>query len=95
MAKIGIGTFTHFDLTREDTLRGSVLNLDQRQLLQNDLAQIADSRLNLDYDPESPLKFTQNEAFLKGQMSIIRVMLLRSDESELQLQNLHHQTLGE
>jgi len=85
MAKLGTGTFTHYDLTRREILAGSVLTHDQKAVLQNELAQIAEQKCNLDYDPLNPIAFAQSEALLKGQMSIIRVMLLRSDESEIQL----------
>lgn len=88
MAKIGIGTFTHYDLTQREILAGSVLSGDQQAVIQNELAIIAEQRCNIDYDPLNPVKFAQDESFLKGQMSILRVMLLRSKESEYQLQNL-------
>lgn len=83
MAKIAIGTFTSFDLSHGECIAGSILTTDQKNVLQNDLSQIAENKLNLDFDPLNPTKFAQDEAFLKGQMSIIRVMLQRSDESEL------------
>lgn len=87
MSKIVQGTFTHYELTKKEILAGSILTTDQKYLLQNELAQIAENKLNLDYDHTNPVKFAQDEAFLKGQMSIIRVMLLRSDESEIQLRS--------
>lgn len=83
MAKIAIGVFTSFELTSQELVAGSILTTDQKNILQNDLSQIAENKLNLDFDPLNPTKFAQDEAFLKGQMSIIRVMLQRSDESEL------------
>ena len=91
MAKIGVGTFTHYDLTTREILAGSILSSDQQAVLQNELAMIAEQRTNLDYDATNPVKFAQDEAFLKGQMSIIRVMLLRSKESEIQLQTFQDQ----
>jgi hypothetical protein len=87
MAKITTGTFTHWELTNTEILAGSILTTDQKNILQNELAQIAENKLNLDFDPLNPTKFAQDEAFLKGQMSIIRVMLLRSDESEIAYKN--------
>lgn len=88
MAKIAVGTFTHYDLTNTEILAGSVLTFDQKAVLQNELATIAENRVNIDFDPQNPLKFAQDESFLKGQMSIIRVMLLRSDECERSLKLL-------
>lgn len=88
MSKIIAGTFTHYELTTKEILAGSILTTDQKAVLQNELATIAESRLNIDFDALNPTKFAQDEAFLKGQMSILRVMLLRSDESEIQLRSL-------
>lgn len=88
MSKIISGTFTHYELTTQEVLAGSILTTDQKALIQNELATIAESRLNIDFDALNPTKFAQDEAFLKGQMSILRVMLLRSDESEIQLRSL-------
>jgi hypothetical protein len=88
MAKLVPGTFGEYELTRQEQLSGAVLSTEQKIVLQNELSQIANNRVNLDFDPTNPTKFAQDEAFLKGQMSIIRVMLLRSDESEVALQKL-------
>lgn len=82
MAKIAVGTFTHWDLTNPEILAGSILTTDQKHLLQNELAQVAENKLALTFDTTNPTKFAQDEAFLSGQMSILRVMLIRSDESE-------------
>jgi hypothetical protein len=88
MAKLLSNSFSSYELSKRELLAGSILTGDQISVLQNELSQIAESRLNLDFTPDNPLKFAQDEAFLKGQMSIIRVMLLRSQESEQQLRNL-------
>jgi len=88
VSKIIAGTFTYYQLTDREVLAGSILTSDQKAVIQNELAQAADNKLNLDFDPLNPTKFAQDEAFLKGQMSILRVLLLRSDESEHQLLNL-------
>lgn len=88
MAQIEIGLFTHWKLSDEEVLMGSILNINQKQVMQNELAMIAEQRTTQDYDPRNPLKFAQDEAFLKGQMSILRVMLSRSDESEKALRVL-------
>ena len=86
MASIAVGTFTHWTLSTQEVLQGSILSHSQKQLLQNELATIAEQIVNLEYDATKPMEFVQNDAHLKGQMSIIRFLLLRSDESEKQLQ---------
>lgn len=88
MSKLVPGTFGEYELTRQESLSGGILSSDQKALLQNELAMIANNRINLDFTPGDPTKFAQDEAFLKGQMSIIRVMLLRSDECEIALKTL-------
>ena len=80
-------TFTSFEFTDRELLSGSVLSGEQKNVIQNELAQIAEQRLAIDYDPAKPLEFVQQEAFLKGQISILRVMLLRSEECEIQLRH--------
>ena len=92
MAKISVGTFTHWELTANEVLAGSILTTDQKNLLQNELAQIAEQKLAVVFDPKDPTKFAQDEAFLSGQMSILRVMLIRSDESELSLRKASQST---
>lgn len=87
MANLITGTFTHWNLSSTEKLQGSILSIQQKQVLQNELAQVAEQIVNLEFDPNNPVSFAQNDAHLKGQMSIIRYMLLRSDESEQQLKS--------
>ena len=87
MATVKPNTFTSYEFTNRELLAGSVLSGEQKAVIQNELASIAEQRLNVDFDPSNPLVFAQQEAFLRGQISILRVMLLRSDECELQLRH--------
>ena len=88
MPVLQTNTFTTYSLSVLETLSASVLSIEQKCLFQTDLALIAEQRLALDIDFSNPTKFAQDEAFLKGQMSILRVMLLRSEESEIQLKTM-------
>ena len=88
MASIANSTFTHWNLSSEEILQGSILSQSQKQLLQNELATIAEQIVNLEYNPSNSMEFVQHDAHIKGQMSVIRYMLLRSDESEMALKNL-------
>ena len=92
MAKIIPNTFTTYSLTQAEELAGGVLNLDQKQLIQNELAQTAQQILNLRYQPDKPLEFVQEEAFLKGQLAIYTLLLQRSDESEKHLFDIAKQS---
>lgn len=87
MATLKTNTFTAYEFSDRELLSGSILSGEQKNVIQNELANIAEQRLNIDYDPEKPLAFVQQEAFLKGQISILRVMLLRSEECEMQLRH--------
>ena len=82
MASQEINSFTSFNLSETELLQGAILNSLQLQVIQNDLAQVAELRLNLDLDPKNIVSFAQNEAFHKGQMAAYRYILTRSLESE-------------
>jgi hypothetical protein len=88
MATLKLGTFSTYELSSRETLSGGVLNTDQKNLFQNLLAEAAESRLALDYSPEKPLEFAQNEAFLKGQIQLLKYLLDNSDACEKQLRSL-------
>jgi hypothetical protein len=75
-------SFTSYDLTDSEVLQGSILNDLQIQVIQNEMSQVAEQILQLSYDPLNPQKFVQDDSFLKGQLSVLRIMLLRSSESK-------------
>jgi len=93
MSKIIPGTFTRYELTELETLSGSVLNEMQLQRLQNNLADIADQILALEFDPNNPKDFMQQDSFLKGQMSFIRYQIEASKESFAQLMQMSQQSV--
>lgn len=82
MAEVVPNVFTSYNLSDEETLGGSILNISQKQILQNELSQIAEQLLALTFDPANPIDFAQQHSYLSGQMSMLRIQLLRSDESE-------------
>lgn len=82
MARPEINSFSAFVLSSAELLQGSILTSDQLKVIQNDLAAVAELRLNIDLDPKNIVAFAQHEAFLKGQMAAYRYILLRSLESE-------------
>jgi hypothetical protein len=67
--------FTRYKISEIETLTGSVLTESQLMLVSNQLADAAEQRLALDFDPTNMIKFAQDEAFLKGQISILTMML--------------------
>jgi hypothetical protein len=56
--------------------------------VQNLLADIADQVLALEFDPKNPGDFTQQDSFLKGQLSAYRYLLEASSESVQTLRDL-------
>lgn len=93
MAKLKLTRFSAYELTPEEELNGQTLNGAQKVLLQTEQSQIAEQILNLDFEPSDPLKFAQNEAFLRGQLSVYQVMLDRSELAEQSLRSLAAQSL--
>jgi len=81
--------FTSYELTDEETLRGSVLSLEQKWYIQNKLAEAANEKSALKLDPNDVLPYAQQEAFLAGQVELCEFLLENSDASEEALQHLH------
>ena len=92
MAQLLTNTFAVYDLTEEEALQGSILTIQQVQVIQNLLAGAAEEKLNLELDPLNPVKFAQEEASLKGQIDILRYLLDTSIESNSTLNNPNHST---
>lgn len=69
------GTFTKYSLTPEELLTGQKLSNLQIAVLKNKEAEIAECILNLEFDTADHLKFVQNDAYLKGQLSLIKFLL--------------------
>lgn len=75
-------SFTSFSFTPEDEIQARILNPLQKMRIQTDLAVIAEQILELKFDSENPGTFVQDDSYLKGQMSVLKVMLLQSEEAE-------------
>ena len=80
--------FNRYKLTEQEELTGYIFNQTNLAVLQNKLAEICDSILNLEFDPEHSLKFVQNDAYLKGQKQFIQYLLDMHEESTRIMQQL-------
>ena len=80
-------SFTTYDLTEKEVLQGSILTIQQVQVLQNQRATIAEERLALTFDPSDITGFAQAEAYKKGQLDIISWLLDASVEANAILNN--------
>jgi hypothetical protein len=68
-------TFTTFELSDKEALQSAIFTTLQLQNLQNQLANAAESRLALEFDANNPSDFLQQEAFLKGQIELLKFLI--------------------
>ena len=80
-----ISSFTRFQLTEEQTLQGSILSANQAVVIQNQISEIAEEKLNLEFTPNDPLSFAQQEAYLKGKLDILMWVLAASDAAQAEV----------
>lgn len=65
-------TFTTYELTPEEERIGHALSPLTLCVIQNALAELAQTKLNAVYDPTQPLQYAQADATLTGKMEILR-----------------------
>lgn len=75
MSQIIPSSFTRYNLTEGEYQQAVQLTTLQKQHLQNLLADVAEEKINLTFDPTNPLSFAQQEADLTGKISILRHIL--------------------
>lgn len=78
-------SFTSFEFTERELLEASILSPLQEMRIQTLLAEIAEQKLELEFEIDKPLDRIIQDAHLKGQLGVLRTLLLASDESKLQL----------
>lgn len=81
MPTITSNSFTSFSLTDDEQKAGSTLSSLNVAVLQNQLAQIAEEKINLVFTPDSINTFLQQEAYLKGQLDLLNYILAAHEES--------------
>lgn len=74
--------FQVISLSASDVTNGQILNSLQKAVIQNSRAEIATQKLNLVFTPNDVLSYTQQEAYLKGQLDILQNLLDVSLASE-------------
>ena len=79
-------TFTTYSLSEDEIRAGQQLNSLNVAVLQNQRSQIAEEKLGLVFTPNDVLSFTQQEAYLKGQLDLLSYILAANEES----QQFHH-----
>jgi hypothetical protein len=83
--KVVTNMFTTYDLSTTDQLQGQVLTELQEACLQNELAALAEEKLNLKYDTANPLTYLQREAELQGQIGLVTYLVELSKQAKLAL----------
>lgn len=73
-------SFSRYHLSETENNQGGSFNDYQLAYLQNLIADCAEEKLNLKYDPEKPHTFQQREAELTGQIGILRYLIQTSEE---------------
>jgi hypothetical protein len=68
-------SFVSYQLTPGELEAGSHFSPEQRAVIQNLIAETAEEKVSLTYDPSNPLKFTQAEAELQGKIGILKYLL--------------------
>lgn len=68
-------TFNRYELTDEETRAGHILTESNKAIIQNLIADAANSKLNLVLDTKDLNSYMQQEAFLKGQIEILTYLL--------------------
>lgn len=82
--------FQVIPLSSQDTINGTILNSLQKATIQNKRAEIATQKINLAFTPNDVLGYTQQEAYLKGQLDLLQYLLdasLASEELAVQPQD--------
>jgi len=79
--------FTRYALTEQEHIEGCLLNANQKAVIQNLTADIAEEKLLLKFDPSNVAAYQQREAELQGQIGILKFLLAASDEAEETIRN--------
>lgn len=75
-------SFTSYALTPQELKEGSILNVGQIMCIQNQIAQLAEQKLAMKYNPASPMEFLQQEAELQGGLNALRYLLTLSENAQ-------------
>jgi len=82
MSRIVPNSFTSYMLTEEQIAAGIKLTPENIFVIQNQISELAEEKLNLIFEPDSPMSFALRNAELQGQIDILK-MLVESSNSSL------------
>lgn len=79
--------FTKYILTDEEELAGIQFTPSQQMVMQNVIAEAAEEKVRLTFDPTNPQAFIQREAELQGCILTLQSLLSRCNEYAEQLKH--------
>lgn len=68
-------SFVAHKFSAEELIKARALSPEQRAYYQTLLSDAAEEKLAEEYEPLNPIRFAQREAYLRGQMDIINMIL--------------------
>lgn len=72
--------FASWNLSEQELMQGSILSTPQEQVIQNQIAQLAQEKTLLKFTPSDIHTFLQREAELQGSISALQFLLTTSAE---------------
>lgn len=75
MSQVQINDFTQYQMRPEEVMAGQTLNMLQEMVIQNEIGKHAQEKILIEFDPQNPLKFAQQEAYKRGAIDALRYML--------------------
>lgn len=75
MATFSENSFSSYDISEDEFLIGSMLTIQQRQVIHNKLVSAAEEKLALEFTPNNIPEYTQREASLAGEIAAYRAIL--------------------
>jgi hypothetical protein len=75
-------SFQRIKLSEKDEISGTILSAMHTGVIQNHICDIAEQKLNLVFDPDKMIDFAQQNAYLQGQLDILKLLLDSSDASQ-------------
>lgn len=89
MAKLNPNRFSSYTLSEAELKEGLTFNIYQLRVIQNMIAEAANEKISLVFDPTNPSEFIQREAELHGQINVLEYLIAASikeeENTELQL----------
>ena len=68
-------SFNRYQLSEEETAAGRALSLASQAVIQNLIATVAEEKLHLVLDPQNITAYSQQEAYLRGQIDILSFLI--------------------